>query len=250
MTGNEPSTTDTDLTAALTADFSETARALLSVGDVNDTLERVAGLAVATIDGCDCASVFLVEETVVAAPASADPVVAELDSAQRQSGQGPCLDAIAQGMTIYAGDFGDEDRWPDFEREATAKGIRSMLACPLFVDGTLGTLNLYARYPLAFGVIDRAKAVLLAGLAAVALSAAFTQAEQQRQSSNLHAALATRELIGQAQGILIERERVTPDQAFDILRRASQHLNLKLRDVAQSLVETGESPKTGLPEEL
>ena len=247
MTGNEPSTADADLTAALTADFSETARALLSVGDVHDTLEKVAALAVATIDGCDCASVYLVEQTVVAAPTSADSVVAELDAAQRQSGQGPCEDAIAQGMTVYAGDFGDERRWPDFAREATARGIRSMLACPLYVDGALGALNLYARYPLAFGVIDRAKAVLLAGLAAVAFSAALTHEEEKRQSSNLHAALATRELIGQAQGILIERERVTPDQAFDILRRASQHLNLKLRDVAQSLVETGERPKTGPP---
>jgi ANTAR domain len=194
MTGNEPPTTDADLTAALTADFSETARALLSVADVHDTLEKVATLAVATIDGCDSA---------------------------------------------------DDRRWPEFGREATARGIRSMLACPLFVDGTPGALNLYARYPLAFGVIDRAKAVLLAGLAAVAFSAALNHEEEKRQSSNLHAALATRELIGQAQGILIERERVTPDQAFDILRRASQHLNLKLRDVAQSLVETGERPKTG-----
>ena len=103
MTGNEPSTADADLTAALTADFSETARALLSVGDVHDTLEKVAALAVATIDGCDCASVYLVEQTVVAAPTAADSVVAELDAAQRQSGQGPCEDAIAQGMTVYSG---------------------------------------------------------------------------------------------------------------------------------------------------
>jgi GAF domain-containing protein len=245
MTGNEPPTTDADFTAALTADFSETARALLSVDDVHDTLDRVATLAVATIDGSDYASVFLVEQTELAAAVSTDPVVAELDAAQRQSGQGPCLAAIARGTTIYAGDFSDEHPWPDFGRQATANGIRSMLACPLFVDGTLGSLNLYARYPLAFGVIDRAKAVLLAGLAAVAISAALTHEEEKRQSSNLHAALATRELIGQAQGILIERERVTPDQAFDILRRASQHLNLKLRDVAQSLVETGERPNTG-----
>jgi GAF domain-containing protein len=247
MTGNEFPTTDADFTAALTADFTDTARALLSVGDVHDTLERVATLAVATIDGSDYASVFFVEQTVLETPVSTDPLVAELDAAQRQGGQGPCLDAIAQGMTIYAGDFSDEHRWPDFGPQATATGIRSMLACPLFVDGTLGSLNLYARYPLAFGVIDRAKAVLLAGLAAVAISAALTHEEEKRHSSNLHAALGTRELIGQAQGILIERERVTADQAFDILRRASQHLNLKLRDVAQSLVDTGEGPKTGPP---
>jgi GAF domain-containing protein len=245
VTANEPPTTDADFTIALTADFSETARALLSAGDVHETLDKVATLAVATIDGCDYASVFLVEQATGATAVSSEPVAAELDVAQRQIDQGPCLDAITQGMTIYVGDFGDEPRWPDFGREATARGVRSMLACPLFVDGTLGALNLYARYPLAFGVVDRAKAVLLAGLAAMAVSAALTHEEEKRQSSNLHAALATRELIGQAQGILIERERVTADQAFDILRRASQHLNLKLRDVAQSLVDTGERPKTG-----
>ena len=74
---------------------------------------------------------------------------------------------------------------------------------------------------------------------------AQTHEDEERRAVNLHAALATREIIGQAQGILMERDRLSPDQAFDILRRASQHLNLKLRDVAQNLVDTGERPDTG-----
>ena len=80
----------------------------------------------------------------------------------------------------------------------------------------------------------------------MAFSSARTHEDEERRAANLQAALATREMIGQAQGILMERERITPDQAFDILRRASQHLNVKLRDVAQNLVDTGERPDTGI----
>jgi AmiR/NasT family two-component response regulator len=115
------------------------------------------------------------------------------------------------------------------------------LALPL---NESGALNLYARLPGAFGVVDRAKAVILASLADLALSVAHSHEDETRRSDNLNLALATREVIGQAQGILMERERITPDQAFDILRRASQHLNRKLRDVAQDLVDTGERPET------
>ncbi len=76
----------------------------------------------------------------------------------------------------------------------------------------------------------------------MALSVAQNQASERGRSSNLQTALLSREIIGQAQGILMERERITADQAFDLLRRSSQHLNLKLRDVAQELVDTGAVP--------
>lgn len=125
--------------------------------------------------------------------------------------------------------------------------MRSLLALPLLVNAAPGALNLYARYPRAFGVIDRGRASLLAAMAGFAFSSAQTHEDDERRAANLHAALATREIIGQAQGILMERERITSDQAFDILRRASQHLNVKLRDIAQTLVDTGERPDTGQP---
>jgi GAF domain-containing protein len=131
--------------------------------------------------------------------------------------------------------------WAPGER----RRIRSVLALPLPNNGGSGALNLYARFPGAFGVVDRAKAVILASLAGLALSAARTHEHEERRAGNLNAALATREVIGQAQGILMERERVSSGQAFDVLRRASQHLNRKLRDVAQDLVDTGERPDTG-----
>jgi AmiR/NasT family two-component response regulator len=103
-------------------------------------------------------------------------------------------------------------------------------------------LNLYGCLPAAFGATDRAQGLLFATLARLAVDAATDRAEDEARSDNLHEALKTRELIGQAQGILMERERITADQAFDVLRRASQHVNVKLRDIAAALVETGEAP--------
>jgi AmiR/NasT family two-component response regulator len=82
-------------------------------------------------------------------------------------------------------------------------------------------------------------------MAGLAVTSARAHEDEERRAANLHAALATREAIGQAQGILMEREHVTAERAFDILRRASQHLNVKLRDIAQNLIDTGERPDTG-----
>lgn len=92
--------------------------------------------------------------------------------------------------------------------------------------------------------MDRAKGMIFATLAGLALGGAQLLEAKDRRTDNLHQALATRELIGQAQGILMERERVTSEQAFEILRRASQHLKIKLREVAQELVDTGQRPST------
>jgi hypothetical protein len=129
--------------------------------------------------------------------------------------------------------------------EGRPSGVRSVLALPLLVDDAPDTLNLYAYDAQAFGVVDRARRILLAALAGLALGAARVHEFDERRRSNLHGALVSRAVIRQAQGILIERERITADEAFDILRRASQHLNLKLREVAQTLVETGENPDIG-----
>lgn len=245
MASPKPPTDDEGSTAALIADFSTTARIVFSAASGEDTLAEVAHLAVATIEGCDFAGIFLVDGDTVTTPAHTDPIVAEVDVLQHRTGEGPCLDAITEGVTIYADDLGDDDRWPHFGPEAAKRGMRSLLAVPLLSDGTLGALNLYARFPRAFGAIDRARGLLLAALAALAFTTAKTHEGDDRRAENLQTALITRELIGQAQGILMERERVTADEAFDILRRASQHLNRKLREVAQALVETGEQPDTG-----
>ncbi len=101
--------------------------------------------------------------------------------------------------------------------------------------------------PRAFRVVDRARGLLLVSMACFACSTARSHEDEERRAKNLDAAMVTRELIGHAQGILIERERITGDQASNISRQASQRLNVKLREVAQDLVDTGERPDTGSP---
>jgi transcriptional regulator with GAF, ATPase, and Fis domain len=233
-----------DAASELTANFSETARILFSAGSVTDTLAQVVELAVATIEGCDFAGLFLVEGGVVSSLVHTDPVVVEVDARS----EGPCVDAITERAMFYANDLAHDDRWPHFGPQATSAGIRSVLALPLADVARLGALNLYAVYPDAFGSLDRAKGAILASLASLALSAAHSHEDEERRFDQLHGALATREIFGQAEGILMERERISANQAFDILRKASLHLNIKLREVAQALVDTGESPNTGPPQ--
>jgi ANTAR domain len=209
----------------------EVARVLLADGSVGTTLARIVATAVDTIDGCDSAGVFVVKGGDVTAPAAAGALAAQLDVLQRELNEGPCLDALAQAGPVYAHDLAEASPWPAFARAAVDAGVRSSLSVHVAAGDTP-----------AFGATDRAKAVMLAVLAGLALSAAEARQAEDARIANLEAALISRNLIGQAQGILMERERITADQAFDILRRASQHLNIKLRDVAQRLVDTGEGP--------
>jgi GAF domain-containing protein len=244
LAGHETSTVEDSAIASAVA-FTEVARSLFLAGSVEDILARAVDLSVVTIEACEFAGAFLLAGDSVSAQVGTDPIVDEVDALQLSIGQGPCLDAAAQKLTFYADELGTDPRWPEFGREAEAKGLRSLLALPMATDGTLGALNLYARYPQAFGVIDRARGLLLASMVRFACSAARSHEDEERRAENLHAALITRELIGQAQGILIERERISADQAFHVLRQASQHLNVKLREVARDLVDTGERPDTG-----
>ena len=226
-------------------EFSESAQILFAAGSVTATLEQVVELAVETIEGCDLAGLFISDGKAIISPSSDGSTLQEIDALQYETGEGPCLDAIAHRLIFYADDLQTDMRWPQFAPRAASVSVRSVLALPFGTAEAGGALNLYARYPAAFGVIDRGKGVILASMAGLALSAAHNAEDQERLAANLHTALTSRELIGQAEGILMERERITAHQAFDVLRRASQHLNLKLRDVAQTLVDTGERPDTG-----
>jgi GAF domain-containing protein len=243
--GERLPTIDRDSLSELSRNVTETAQILFTAGSVTDTLSSVVDLAVATIDGCDFAGIFFLVDGAVVTPAHTDPLVIEVDAFQQAAGQGPCLDTVAHRMAFYAEDLSTDLRWPSFSSLAAGAGIRSVLALPLSADVQLGALNLYARFPIAFGVVDRAKAAILASLASLALSVAQSHEDEERRALNFQTALSSREIIGEALGILMERERINADQAFDVLRRASQHLNIKLREVAQNLVDTGEDPDTG-----
>lgn len=241
MTHTEDTVSPGDPIALLTGAFTRAAQTMFATTTARDTWQRLIELAVETIDGCDFAGTLLVDTATP--PLGTDPIVFDLEAAQRESGEGPCLDVLTSGGVLYATNFADDARWPRFGPQAVACGVHSALAVQL-TDGSLrGALNLYGREPDAFSLVDRSKALLLVALVEIAITSAELRDTESRRIENLQSALITRGLIGQAQGILMERERITAEQAFDLLGRASQHQNRKLRDVAQDLVDTGEPPR-------
>jgi hypothetical protein len=233
----------------LASSFAAIARTLFVERTVEGTLQRIVDFAQATVGGCDAASISLLTGAAIATPVYSDPIALEIDAFQYQLDEGPCLDAIREDPIHYSPDLTTDLRWPRFGPEAVALGMRSLFSCRLSSEVTLGSLNLYARIHDAYDDVDRTKAIIFASHAGIALGAAGVLAEstisldsELKRSENLEIALTTREVIGQAEGILIERERLTPEQAFDVLRKASQNLNLRLRDLAQYVVDTGEVP--------
>ena len=222
--------------------LADIARVLLAPGTVTETLSLIVTLSVASIDGCDEAGL---REDILGDRGSVatSPLVAELDDLQTSLGEGPCLDGLGGLDSIYVDDFAQDTRWPTFSPMAAGAGLRCALAYRLFAGTeTLGALLLYARMPAAFNATDRTQGLIFAAHAGMALAVAQSHDAERGITINLQTALVSREIIGQAQGILMERERITADQAFDLLRRSSQHLNVKLRDVAQELVDTGAVP--------
>lgn len=198
-------------------------------------LERVVHGAVALIPGVESGSISVVRNRrEVDSVAASDELPRRVDALQAETGQGPCLDSAFEHETVRVTDMRTEPRWPDFARRAWEIGAGSMLSFQLFVDGdTLGALNLYSSEPNAFDDESEHVGLLFAAHAAIAYAAA----DEQR---HLSLALTTRDLIGQAKGVLIERFRVTGDQAFALLVTASQATNTRLREVADQLVATGE----------
>jgi GAF domain-containing protein len=197
------------------------------------TLDAIARTAVETIGPADYAGVNLYEhgEFVPQAVAGEPPLT--LDVLQRDTGVGPCIDSSRDQITIRVGDMTTETRWPEYVKLALPLGVISMLCVPLYVDRQrLGSVSLYATERAAFSLADEYVARLFATQAALALAETH-RAGQMRQ------ALVNRDVIGQAKGILMERHRITADEAFAILSERSQQANRKLKDVAQRLTETG-----------
>jgi transcriptional regulator with GAF, ATPase, and Fis domain len=221
--------------------FAELARSMSGQGDVRRTLQRIVDLAVEAIPGCDHAGISVLKGGKGSTPAASDDVPPLVDAIQYETGEGPCLSAIREHEVFQTGDLRSEARWPRFAaRAAEATGVSSMIGFRLFVAGdTLGALNLYSKSVDAFDEASRNAGLVYAAHAAMALSAAM-HGEQMDQ------ALQSRDLIGQAKGILMAREGVNADEAFDMLRRASQRLNMKLRDVAGDMVDSAR-PGTSAP---
>jgi len=227
-------------------DNGQIARVLIEMGGVLHseqtvarTLQLVTELTERTVRSACAVSVTLAGVDGPYTPNASEPIARTLDEVQYEAGDGPCLDAMSEGHTINAS-LGDGDgRWPDFTSAAKANAIGSTMSVPLVVnDRSLGALNVYSTDTQLYGEIEEATASLLAQQASAVLATAVAFADATALKDQLLQALATRDLIGQAKGILMAREQCDPSAAFDILRRASQRTNRKLREVAADLVRS------------
>jgi transcriptional regulator with GAF, ATPase, and Fis domain len=211
------------------------ARSLHQEESVEDTLRGIVSAAVGTVPGAQQAGLSVIEaRRVVRTQAGSSELVNQIDQAQYDTGEGPCLDALYQQHTVRLSDMTTETRWPRFTARVVELGVGSMLSFQLYVEqDNLGALNLYSGDTDAFTDESEQVGLLFATHAAVAMA----DAQKMRHLSR---AMAVRDLIGQAKGILMERHKLTGDQAFTVLVRASQNTNTKLVEVARYLVESGE----------
>ena len=212
---------------------------------MDSLLQMVADMAKTVMPGNPEASVTLLVKDRPTTVASTGQLAVELDETQYERGHGPCLHAARTGELTEIPDTRTADRWRDYTRRAVAAGNLSSLSIPLLIDEdeqVSGAMNIYAREPHAFDEDSRSVARAFGPYAAVATGNMHAYQSARGMADNLQAALESRAVIDQAKGILIERHKLTADQAFQLLAQASMGANRKLRDVADHLIHTGELP--------
>lgn len=215
---------------------------LLDEQDVDAILDLVVSSAPTAIGAADAASITLLQTSSFETRHATSDDAREVDAVQYASGHGPCISAAQENARHNVSLAETAPRWPEFAAAATERGFRGVLSTPLVAgERRLGSLNLYSRSVEEFPPVAVEAARVLAHQAAVVLANAVAYATSSVLNDQLREALASRDVIGQAKGILMARERCTPDEAFDILRRGSQRTNHKLREVAQHLVDANAS---------
>jgi GAF domain-containing protein len=212
---------------------------------MDSLLQTVTQLSTTVLPGKPEASVTLLVKDRPTTVVSTAQFAVDLDETQYERGHGPCLHAARTGELTEITDTRTESRWRDYSRRAAEAGNLSSLSVPLPIDDdeqVSGALNFYARQPHAFDEDSRRAAQAFGPYAAVATGNLYAYQNARDMADNLQAALESRAVIDQAKGILIERHKLTPDQAFQLLAQVSMNANRKVRDVADHLVHTGELP--------
>lgn len=223
----------------LSEQIAAAARDLKGEDDPQSTMETAVRLAVGMVAGAERAGVSLAKRGhTLETPAVSDDVVTKIDLLQAEYDEGPCMDAIYKEPEVYSADLTNDRRWPRWGPKIFDQyGVRSMLCFRLFTsDDTVGALNLYSNRADGFDDDDRDHGLALSAHIAVAVAAA-------QQMDGLRVAMQTRNVIGQAQGILMERFQLDAQAAFAVLTRVSSHSNRKLRDVANELIATRLTPQ-------
>ncbi len=225
--------------------------ALLNTDNVEQFLHELAVLSTRVVTaGLSCGMTLRQHGRPPVTAACTDPLASQADDVQYQTGDGPCLHALRHGVRVRIDDMASHGRWPRFARQAVSLGIRSCLAVPLIADGEpVGALNLYARQPRAFGPSEIRRAEAFARHASGALTLALRMASCEDLNDQLRSSIMSRAVIDQALGVIMATEHCSQDKAFALLRGVSQNTNVKLRDLAATIVThaSGEPPGLTAP---
>ncbi len=213
--------------------MAELARRLAVPLSLDEVLTGVTHTVLEVIPGADIAGFLLFTKAgKYETQAATSDLMFELDALQVKHGEGPCIDAAIDELIVRTDDFQREDRWPHYSAEVLTLGLRSALSLKLYTTRrNAGALNIFGYQPNAFGPEDEAVGSVLAAHAAAAILAS-------RQGEQLQSALSSRDLIGQAKGIIMERYRVDAVRAFEMLRELSRTSNVKLVEIAQRVIDT------------
>ena len=210
--------------------------------DVEDTLEFIVAGAVRLVPGARWAGISMINGRTIEARVPSHPLVKTLDEMQSTLNEGPCVEALREHHTVLIDDMASDRRWPKFTAAAHEAGVGSILSFQLHVrKNNFGALNLYGSEPSVFDDESQFIGSVLAQHASVAMAASAS-------ARQLHAAIDSRDLIGQAKGLLMQRNGVTGLHAFKMILSVSQDKNIKLVDVARWLVETHDASAVPAPE--
>ena len=216
-------------------------RIALREHSMDSLLQSVVDLAKRVMPGDPEASISLIVADKATSPVYTGQLALDCDESQYGRGYGPCLHAATSGELTEIADAQSETRWADYCRRAAERGALGSLSVPLPVSEQIaGALNIYVREANAFDDVSRSAATKFAPYAAVAIANMHAYDNARNMADNLELPLENRAVIDQAKGILMERYKLTADQAFQLLAQASMKTNRKLRVVAENLVETGE----------
>ena len=216
------------------------------VGDATmaETLRRVSDLACAAVPSAEMVGLTMLVDGRPTTAVFTDETSPEIDSAQYESGSGPCLEAFRTQQQCRIDDTEDDQRFTAFSEVAAARGIRSVLSMPLVVSHEgVGALNFYSRRPKAFSAEEAEVASVFAAQAGIVLANARAYWDAHELSQQLTEAMASRATIEQAKGILMGAQHCGADEAFQMLVRASQRENRKLRDIADQIVNSVTQPR-------
>ncbi|MBR7744321.1 GAF and ANTAR domain-containing protein [Phycicoccus sp. BSK3Z-2] len=240
-----PEDEDVDPSAAIARLSQELGGVLESMEELSDYLERVVHTVRRFVDGCDEVGITVVSGDRAHTAAYTTVKTLEIDAAQYALGEGPCLDAAATREPQTVPDLcHDDGRWPDFARISRQDGMRSLYAAPLISgDECVGAINLYAWATNAFDDLDTAVVEIAAGRCADAVVAVTALDGMRRLAGQLEQAMASRAVIEQAKGVIMAMRGLSEHDAFEVLRKASQDRNVKLRLLAEEFVASVSGPK-------